>query len=396
MKFRSGRIVEYQNPLYSSDSFSEISLTQSLMSQHNENIPAAPRPGNNHDDDQDSFGPDTIRSLKEYLHPPRQTTPSCIILPINHHRFTLKPGTIQMLPTFHGMDSENPCAHMREFEEVCGTCVDQNVNEDTVKLKLFPFSLKDKAKMWLTTLEPRSIGTWREMQTKFLKKYFPANRTASLQRQMMNFSCKPNESFAQAWERFKDLLHACPHHAFEQWRVVSFFYNALSSNLKMLVSTMCNSDFYNKTPEEALHFFDDLAENSTNWEEGPRTLGDTREHFISPQPRGKFQLSESDDINARLTALTRKMEELELKKSKAVNEVEVFCMVCDANSHKTDECPTIPAVKEVLYGQASSPQPHRMEGRSFPNQNQGGNYSSSGYNPNSNTYHPNSRNHPNF
>ncbi|XP_052172242.1 uncharacterized protein LOC127788168 [Diospyros lotus] len=329
--------------------------------------------------DQDPLGAEMLRPLRDYLHPPRQTTPSCIVLPVNHHRFNFKPGTIQMLPTFHGMDSENPYTHMREFEEVCGTCVDQNVNEDTVRLKLFPFSLKDKAKMWLNTLESRSIGTWREMQTKFLKKYFPANRTASLQRQMMNFACKPTESFAQAWDRFKDLLLTCPHHAFEQWRVVSFFHDALTPNLKMLVSTMCNGEFYEKTPEEAFHFFDTLAENTRNWEVSPLSLEDSREH-VSPQPRGKFQISESDNINARLTALTKKMEELELKKTKAVHEVEVLCVVCETNGHMTEDCPTIPAFKEVLYGQASGVQPRQTEG----------------YNPNSNTYHPNSRNHPNF
>jgi hypothetical protein len=70
---------------------------------------------------------------------------------------------------------------------------------------LFPFSLKDKAKLWLNSLRPRSIGTWREMQAEFLKKYFPTHRTIALQRQMMSFSCSPNESFHQAWERFKDL-----------------------------------------------------------------------------------------------------------------------------------------------------------------------------------------------
>ena len=83
------------------------------------------------------------------------------------------------------------------------------MNNDVVRVKLFPFSLKDKAKMSLNTLEPRSIVTWREIQTKFQKKYFLANRNATVQRKLMNFSYKPSE-------RFKDLLHACPHHVFEQ------------------------------------------------------------------------------------------------------------------------------------------------------------------------------------
>jgi len=47
---------------------------------------------------------------------------------------------------------------MKEFEEVCSTCMDHTVNEDVIRLKLFPFSLKDKVNIWLSTLPPRSIG----------------------------------------------------------------------------------------------------------------------------------------------------------------------------------------------------------------------------------------------
>jgi len=39
--------------------------------------------------------------------------------------------------------------HLREFEEVCNTYNDSNCNMNTIRLKLFPFSLKDKAKIWL-------------------------------------------------------------------------------------------------------------------------------------------------------------------------------------------------------------------------------------------------------
>ena len=207
-----------------------------------------------------------FRTLREYLHPARQSTPSCIILPLNQQAFNLKPGMIQLLPTFHGMDSENPYIHIKDFEEVCNTFIDRTCTEETIRLKLFPFSLKDKAKLWLNSLRPRSIGTWREMQAEFLKKYFPTHRTAALQRQMMNFSCSPNESFHQAWERFKDLLNACPHHGFEMWRLVSFFYDSLTADFKRLVSTMCNGEFYDKEPSEAFDFFDQLAENIKQWE----------------------------------------------------------------------------------------------------------------------------------
>jgi hypothetical protein len=43
---------------------------------------------------------------------------------------------------------------------------------NTIRLKLFPFSLKDKAKTWLQNLRPVSIHVWDEMQQQFLKKFF--------------------------------------------------------------------------------------------------------------------------------------------------------------------------------------------------------------------------------
>ena len=69
---------------------------------------------------------------------------------------------ISLFPKFHGLDSENPSLHFKEFEEVCATFHDQSCNEEIIRLKLFPFSLKDKANTLLNSLSPRSIGTWQD------------------------------------------------------------------------------------------------------------------------------------------------------------------------------------------------------------------------------------------
>ena len=86
------------------------------------------------------------RTLRDYLHPERQSTPSCVVLPPNHLAFTCRPQMLQIIPKFHSMDSENPYHHIKEFEDICSTFVDHEYTDETVKLKLFPFSLKDKAK----------------------------------------------------------------------------------------------------------------------------------------------------------------------------------------------------------------------------------------------------------
>lgn len=171
------------------------------------------------------------RTLREYLHPIRTSAPSCIIQPLNAKNFNFKPGMIPLLPHFHGMESKNPYLHIKEFKEVCSTFVDQTCTEEVIRLKLFQFSLKEKAKAWLNSLRSRSIGTWQEMQTEFLKKFFPLHRTNALKRQIMNFSQKESETFYQCWERFKDLLNSCPRYGYEHWHVIRFFYESLTPKM---------------------------------------------------------------------------------------------------------------------------------------------------------------------
>ena len=100
------------------------------------------------------------------------------------------------------------------------------------------------------------------MQTEFLKKFFPIHRTNALKRKIMNFSQKDNEIFYQCWGRFKDLLNACPHHGYETWRIISFFYEILTPKMRQFVEMMCNGEFLNKDPNEAFNYFDLLAENA--------------------------------------------------------------------------------------------------------------------------------------
>ena len=59
------------------------------------------------------------RTMKDHVHPPRVSAPSCIVP--SPGDIIIKPYLVSLLPTFHGMKSENPYSHIREFEEVCNT-----------------------------------------------------------------------------------------------------------------------------------------------------------------------------------------------------------------------------------------------------------------------------------
>ena len=99
------------------------------------------------------------------------SAPSCIVPPTE--QMVIRPHLTPLLPTFHGMESEKPYSHIREFEEVCNTFKVETATVDLMRLKLFSFTLKDKEKIWLNSLRPRSIQNWAEMQAEFLMKISP-------------------------------------------------------------------------------------------------------------------------------------------------------------------------------------------------------------------------------
>ena len=179
----------------------------------------------------------------------------------------VKPYLVPLLPAFHGLESENPYTHIREFEEVCNTFKEDATTLDLMRLKLFPFTLKDKAKIWLNSLRPRTIRNWTEMQAEFLKKFFSTHKTNSLKRQISTFSANENEKFYACYERYMEALNACPNHGFDTWLLVNYFYDGISPFMKQLLETMWGGDFLSKNPEEALDFLGYVVEASKGWDE---------------------------------------------------------------------------------------------------------------------------------
>nr|GEW41464.1 reverse transcriptase domain-containing protein [Tanacetum cinerariifolium] len=76
------------------------------------------------------------------------------------------------------------------------------------------FELKHgAARIGLEKEPPRLIFTWDDLVSKFINQLFPPSKTTSLRNEITNFQQRFDESFSEAYDRFKDLLQACPHHA---------------------------------------------------------------------------------------------------------------------------------------------------------------------------------------
>ena len=93
---------------------------------------------------------DFTTSLRELFTLVATSSHSCLVLPpTNATHFDLKPHIIQLLPSFYGLDHENPYGHVKKFRNICAITKFQSFSEESVHLRLFPFSLHDRAMVWL-------------------------------------------------------------------------------------------------------------------------------------------------------------------------------------------------------------------------------------------------------
>ncbi|KAL5577484.1 hypothetical protein UlMin_019183 [Ulmus minor] len=268
------------------------------------------------------------RALRDYAAPNIAGTTSGIRRPaVQANNFEIKPSFIQMVQSnqFGGMSKDDPNAHIAYFLEVCDLYKINGVSEDAVRLRVFPFSLRDRAKEWLNSLPPGSITTWDELVQRFLSKFFPPAKTAKLRNEITYFTQYDQESLYEAWERFKEMLRKCPHHGIPIWLQVSTFYNGLVSNYRAMIDAAAGGCLMGKTPEEAHELLEVMAENNNQWHS---------ERVIAKRPAAVNEIDSVNVLSTQVAALSRKMDSLS---SKLESKPTAECDLCGGN-HASVEC----------------------------------------------------------
>ncbi|GJS04534.1 reverse transcriptase domain-containing protein [Tanacetum coccineum] len=157
------------------------------------------------------------RTMAELLQAPTEGYGDAIVIPaILAENFELKHGLLNLVTSkqFYGFEKEDPHAHIRWFNKITSTIKYRDVPNSSIKLMLFPFSIEGAARIWLEKEPPRSILTWEDLVSKFINQFFPPSKTTN-RNEITNFQQRFDESFCEAWDRFKDLLRACPHHGLQ-------------------------------------------------------------------------------------------------------------------------------------------------------------------------------------
>ncbi|GKE10031.1 reverse transcriptase domain-containing protein [Tanacetum coccineum] len=209
------------------------------------------------------------RTMAQLLEAPTEGYEDAIVVPeIIADTFELKHGLLTLVQNkqFFGHDKEDPHAHIRYFNKITSTMKFPNVPSTSVKLMLFPFSLEGAARIWLEKEPPRSILTWDDLVSKFINKFFPPSKTTNLRNEITRFQQRFDETFYEAWDRFNDLLRACPHHGFSELHQLDTFYNALNSNDQDSLNSAAGGNFLDKMPRDCLRIIESKSKvrNSRN------------------------------------------------------------------------------------------------------------------------------------
>ncbi|GJR28298.1 reverse transcriptase domain-containing protein [Tanacetum coccineum] len=192
------------------------------------------------------------------------------------------------------------------------------------------FELKHGPAIWLEKEPPRSIQTWDDLVSKFINKFFPPSKTTNLRNEITRFQQRFDETFYEAWDRFNDLLRACPHHGFSELHQLDTFYNALNSNDQDSLNSAAGGNFLDKMPRDCLRIIESKSKvrNSRNKPVVAKVSASTSTPGISSE------VAELKDM-VKALLLDKKNQSPAPTPVKAVEE---SCVTC-GGAHSYQTCP---------------------------------------------------------
>nr|GFA42192.1 hypothetical protein [Tanacetum cinerariifolium] len=326
------------------------------------------------------------RTMAQMLQAPIEGYEDAIIVPpINANNFELKQTLINLVQSNQFTGRQDPHNHLRFFNKVTSTFRHLEVPNTTIKLLLFPFSLRGEAWTWLDKEPPRSILTWEDLVSKFINQIFPPSKTTYLRNEITNFLQKPNETFNEAWERFKDLLRQCPHHSFSELHKLDTFYNALNPNDQDALDSVAEGNFLDEIP----HYGLSIIESKSKVRYSRSRVTDSRVSTNAPLLSSSSP-SNSFDLQQIAASLEDKLDIRMNRFEKSLNDMKAF-VTPTAPIKAVEEFQTA-AVGNFVQGNRHQNLSSQMRPPGFNQPNQQNNqnrYQGNNFNPNHNQNHQN-------
>nr|GEV52132.1 reverse transcriptase domain-containing protein [Tanacetum cinerariifolium] len=214
--------------------------------------------------------------MAEMLRAPTEWCAEAIVVPpILAEQFELKHSLINMMTweQFFGLEKDNPHDHIRA------------------------------ARWWLEKEPPRSITTWDDL----------------------------------AWERYKDLLRACPHHGFTELHQLDTFYNSLNPADQDSLNVAAGGNLLEKSPQDALTIIENKSKVHNSQSKpiaSPVNACDINFSFEI----AKLTHAVNQQTSVVTTAMTAMLKQLQSNPPPApVKAVEEICVTCKG-AHPPYQC----------------------------------------------------------
>ena len=164
---------------------------------------------------------------------------------------------------FSGHDNENPCQHLHEFEEMCSCLSISGMTHETLRWKLFPFSLMEKGKQWYTHAVESTNVEWDELKDKFYLAFFPMSCIISLPRVILDFE-QCEQSLGAAWARFSMLIHAGLDLTLPNGVLLCLFCLGIDMHVDLCLDATTGCRFTHKPMMEQVKFLENFLECHTS------------------------------------------------------------------------------------------------------------------------------------
>ncbi len=231
------------------------------------------------------------KSLKARMKYDPKFATSPIFITDKDYEFSVDPEIISLVESdpFHGYESETVIAHLAKLSKIANLFSNEEKIRHYYILKLFPFSLKDDAKAWFTSLAPGCVRSPQEMVYYFCEnyfpshkkqaalqeiynfaqlqdeKYFPAHKKQAALQEIYNFAQLKEESLPQAWGRLIQLQNALPDHPLDKNEILDIFCNGLTDASKDHLESCAGSVFRERTVEQVETVLNTILINDNAW-----------------------------------------------------------------------------------------------------------------------------------
>ena len=192
------------------------------------------------------------------LEPPESSKP--ILTP----GYELCPCLINMVwdQSFLGEDDENPYSYLNELEQTCACLCIAGMSDQTLWWKLFPFSLKGRAKHWYKLTIGSRQGDWEALCSSFCLHFFPISRVVSLHLEVLSFKQEEKESLGMAWECFNALINTSPDLVIQDHILLQHFYMGIDRKTSKHLDTESGGSFLHVSANSGRSILTKFLENT--------------------------------------------------------------------------------------------------------------------------------------